>query len=406
MPESVCGRRARLPAAVRADGADLEVSQKREYYAGDYSLIGSRVEVGLPRGRTPESIEVEWVGFMNPSKARAPSDYMRIDETGVFLRAFGYSPWFPILLEEGEDAHEVDFRKVSIEVPKPLVAVFAGDFVKAEEDDDRVRYLWRAQGLPLHAAQLTARPFVVASEGDVRVYALDDEASLASAREIMGLTRRLLEYFTDHYSAEAVSGQLHVVEMPRYGDIASGSVVGIQEERWRAFGESAGAKRTLAHELVHSFVQPAISSRDPLFALVTEGFPSYYHYAALAALGAIDYADRISTIRESYLRKRASGKHPRGWPLPAEKAISEITAGEIGTYKDLFVLSDRTVLFLDELRRRMGKEAFEAFNRELFARKELDDRTYRALVLRYLPGFGEELATWLDTTELPRALAE
>jgi hypothetical protein len=158
--------------------------------------------------------------------------------------------------------------------------------------------------------------------------------------------------------------------------------------------------------LVHPFVRPAISRGDPLFALVIEGFPSYYHYAALEEQRVINYADRISTIRQAYLQKRDTGKHPRGWPLPPEKAISEITADEIGKYKDLFILPDRTILFLDELRRRMGEDVFEAFNRELFAGKTLDNGTYRALVLHYLPGFEEELTTWLDTTALPRGLGE
>jgi len=54
----------------------------------------------------------------------------------------------------------------------------------------------------------------------------------------------------------------------------------------------------------------------------------------------------------------------------------------------------------------MGDEGFEAFNRELFAMKTLEDGTFRALVLRHLPGFEEELKIWLDSTALPRALAE
>lgn len=392
-------------AAVRANGVALEVSQKRVYYAEDYSLVGNRVEVRLPERRVPDSIDVEWNGFMNPSRARSASDYMRIEEAGVFLRAWGYSAWFPLLLDQGEDEHEVDFHRVSIEVPNELTAVFAGDYVQAEDVGDSTRHVWRAAALSLSDAQLTARPFVVSTAGDVRVYALGNPTSLESGRKILGLTQSLLRYFRDHYSPAAVLGQVHVVEMPKYGDISSGNVVGIQEDSWRSIDDSTWAIRTLAHELVHPFVRPAISRLDPLHALVVEGFPSYYHYPALAALGAVDYAARISATRKSYLQKRETGKHPRGWPLPVEKAISEITADEIGIYKDMFILSDRTLLFLDELRRQMGQDGFENFNRELFAMKTLDDSSYRDLVLRYLPGFEEELKTWLDSAALPRALA-
>ncbi len=392
-------------ASVRAGGVDLEFAQKSEYYDWDYSLIGNRVLVRLPEGVAPDSIEVAWSGFVHPSKARSPSDYMRIDETGVYLRALGYSPWFPVLLDPDEDEHEVDFRKVSISVPKTFTAVFTGDYLGADDAGDSTRSAWRAEAISLSDAQLTARPLALSIAGDVRVYALADKASLASTKKILTLTRSLLEYYAGHYATGAVSGQVHIVEMPRYGDISSGNVVGIQEDSWRSFDASSWAKRTLAHELVHPFVRPAISRSDPLYALIVEGFPSYFHYPALGSLGELHYPEQIESIRADYLKKHATGKDGRGRMLPEEKAISRVAAEEIGVYKDTFVLSDRALLFLDELRTRMGAGRFDSFNRELFAMDRLDDRTFRALVLRYLPRFETELAIWLDTTELPAALS-
>jgi hypothetical protein len=121
-----------------------------------------------------------------------------------------------------------------------------------------------------------------------------------------------------------------------------------------------------------------IPRSDPLYALIVEGFPSFFHYPALR----------------------------RGRPLPKEKPIPRITADEIGTYKDKFILSDRTPLFLDELRNQMGEGGFEKFTRELFAKSAVDDPAFRTLVLGYLPGFEKELTIWFDTTELPAALSQ
>jgi hypothetical protein len=368
--------------------------------------VGNRVSVDLPGGEVPDGIEVVWGGFFHPSQARSPSDYMRIDESGVFLRALGYSPWFPILLEPDEDVHPADFPRVSVEVPRGLVAVFAGRCLGSRETGETIRHVWSAHDLSLFDAQLTARPFVVESVGDVHVYALDRDESVASSGRVLDFTRFLLGYYAGHYAGEAVPGPVHVVEMPPYGDVASGNVVGIREESWRAFHESDWAKRTLAHELVHSFVRPAISRTDPLYALVVEAFPSFYHLPALAAAGAIDYERTIAGIREAYLSRRETGRDRRGRPLPEEKPLSRISAEEIGTYKDVFVLADRAVLFLDELRSRLGQSGFDELNRALLARESLDDATFRGLVLERLPAFGEELSLWLDTTELPPGLSD
>ncbi|HXV77730.1 MAG TPA: hypothetical protein VD788_15555 [Candidatus Polarisedimenticolaceae bacterium] len=386
--------------AVRAGRAELEFSQQRDYYEWDYSLIGNRVEVSLPKGAVPELLEVTWGGPLNPSKARSPSDYMRIDADGVFLRALGYSPWFPLFLDEDGDDHAVDFDLVRIEAPQELTAVFAGDHLRSTTDGKLTRSEWRARGLSLFDAQLTVRRFTILREGAIRVYPLRDEASVESAESILGFTRALLAYYTEHYAEDAVVGQLHVVEMPEFGDISSRNVVGIQQSSWRSFERSDGSKRTLAHELVHPFVQPDVARSDPLYALVIEGFPSYFHYPALAAIGALDYDRRISEVRQSYLTKRRTGRDLHGRPLPTEKPITRITADEIGLYKDVFVLADRALLFLDDLRREMGEERFHAFTRELFALESVDDRAFRALVLGHLPDQRARLTLWLDTTEL------
>jgi aminopeptidase N len=391
---------------ITAGETALEFSQEQRYYRMDYALIGTRVTVRFPDGKVPDNIRVKWSGYFHPSRARSPSDYMRVDDSGVFLRSLGYSPWFPLFLGDGEDEYDVEFRRVSITVPSDWTAVFAGDLESSERREDESRFTWRTGPMSLFAGQLTARPFVVTRAGTVSVYSLADEESLSAAREILELTRSLLDYYRSHYRRDAVAGPIHVVEMPKYGDISSGNVVGIQEERWRSFSESEGSRRTLAHELVHPFVHPKISASDPLYAFVIESFPSYFHYAALDALGQMDYEGRMKHIRERYLEKKRTGKGWRGRPLPEEKPISTIAADEIGTYKDKFILSDRAILFLHELRTRVGKQTFDTFCARLFSVEQLDDSTFRSLVLEALPDFGPEMTTWLDGVDLPAGIED
>jgi hypothetical protein len=390
--------------SITSGGQELDCTQEPQYYRRDYSLIGNQVEVPLAMGQVPDTIRVEWEGYFHPSAARSPSDYMRIDSSGVFLRALGYSPWFPIFLGVNEDEYNVAFPEVGISVPNGLTAVFTGDLVSRENDHKEAHSTWRAESVSLYSPQLAARQFRVSSEEGVYVYSLDDKGSLEAGKAIAGLAASLLEYYRTHYRGDAISGQLHIVEMPAYGDISSGNVIGIQESAWRGFSESVGSKYAVAHELVHPFVQPSISRSDPLYALMIEGFPSYFHYPALAALGVIDYDDVMARVRDDYLEKRKTGEDWRGRPLPEEKPISAIGPDEIGIYKDRFVLADRALLLLDTLREKMGQARFEEFVRRLFSENHMDDGKFRALVIEYLPDFKEQLGVWLDSTELPAGL--
>jgi len=74
------------------------------------------------------------------------------------------------------------------------------------------------------------------------------------------------------------------MQMPQFGDISSGNVSGISTKIWADFNQYNWPKQVLAHELVHSFVQYPLSQTNQLFALMTEGFPSYFHLPVLAEL--------------------------------------------------------------------------------------------------------------------------
>jgi hypothetical protein len=385
--------------SIRAGGEEIEFTEEAVVYSRDYSLIARRVSFELPKATG--TITVEWKGHFNPSKARSPSDYMRIGSDAVLLRALGYSPWFPIFLTPDEDGDPVAFRRVTIRTPKELTSVFTGELVSRSEEADSQVSVWKGEGIDLFAAQMTARPFVVHRDGDFFAYSMGDARSRAAAEAILAFIRTLDGDYRRRFRADAVAGQIHVMQMPRYGDISSGNVVGLTDGIWFNLPTDANARRGLAHELVHPFVTPAVPRMDPLYAMVVEGFPSYFHLPVLADLGALDYDAYMDWTESSYLEKRATGKGWRGRPLPEHKPISAIKPEEIGFYKDVFLLDDRALLLLDYLRRAMGTETFDRFTADLTRQPELGMARLAETVERFLPGGSADATLWLTTTEFP-----
>jgi hypothetical protein len=397
------------------DGTPLPFEQEKVYYRSDYSLVATRVVVD-PLGQPLTRLLIEYAGPFNPSRARSPSDYMRIADDGVYLRSYGYSLWFPVFLEARADEYNVSFSRVTLRTPIDLVPVFVGERVKEEiEGDERVS-TWVAKDVPIFAAQMTARPFKLHEEDGYFVYSLPDSASRERAGTILGFTRRITSLARARYRAAAAPGQVHVMQMPRYGDISSYNVVGISGSVWSELDpatalvdprgwQSSWATRTLAHELIHPFVQVPTALADPLWALVIEGFPAYFHLPLLAEIaGAAWYEGYMIEVQESYLDKRESGTDRRDRRLPAEKPLLELTPGDLSRYKDRFVLADRALLFFDYLRSRMGKAAFFDFTRDLFNRPSLDAASFREVVLEHLPGADADLRIWLESTDYPERL--
>jgi len=358
------------------------------------------VETGgedLGRGMT-----VVYGGVFNPSRARSQSDYMRIDPDGMLLRAYYYSVWFPVFLDADEDSHRVDFNHVVLRTPEDFTTVFTGTH-RGDRVEDGIRIsTWQAPDAELFAAQCTSRRFDISSLGNIRLYSERNETSKAAAARIAGAVAKLEEIYRRDYREDAVPGQLHVMQMPLYGAIASGNVIGITSEDWDGFTDSFDDQRILAHELVHPFVQLKTSLDDPLVALAVEGFPAYMHLPAMGELLGWDgYEAWIARTEEAYLRRRETGTDRRGRHLPPEKPIVEIGFDEIGLYKDGLVLGDRAVLFQHWLRAQMGSERFRGFTRELFRSESGSYTAFRGLLRRHLPDADEEIDVWLETTDFP-----
>lgn len=388
--------------AIRAGEIALPFNTEQVSYDYSYTLKAARVTVDLAEQVPFRELVIEYAGPMHASTARSPSDYMRIDADGVFLRAYGYSLWFPVFLEPGQDGHPVDFPRAVLRTPEAFTPVFVGERVAEEVSGGTRISEWRAAGLPLYAPQVTAQRFVMHAEGNYFIYSRRDEASRKAVPEIAAFARKLIGQFRRLYRSDAATTQVHIVQMPKYGDISSHNMVGLATESWQAFGEDEHALRTLAHEFVHPFVRVPIPVGDPLRAFMIEGFPSYFHLPVLAlVLGEDHYEAFMDRVAEGYLQKKATGRDRRGNPLPPEKPLLAITEDEIGAYKDTFILSDRARLFWDYLRRAMGREAFHRMTRDFFNRESLNRASFRQAIQAYLPISSEDLHLWLETNEYP-----
>jgi hypothetical protein len=383
----------------------IAVRQSSEFYYYNYSLVARKVEIDIAGHALKRGLTVWYSGFFHPSRARTPSDYMRVDPDGVLLRSYGYSLWFPVFLEDGRDSYEVSFPRVRIRTPEDFVSVFVGERISARTESGTLETEWRAENVDLMHVQCTARRFAVESDGSYHVYYIDEPGSRDTARRIIEFTRSLTGFYRTHYRKTAAAGQIHIMQMPQFGDISSDNVAGISSDKWHNFDREIHSQTTLAHELVHPFVQLPVEMADPIYALVVEGFPSYFHLPALGELlGEEFYSDFLKSRENRYLRLRDAGRKRQSRSLPPEKPIYEITPDEIGTYKDRFVLCDRVLLFLDYLRARMGDDRFFAFTSELFQLDSLDRADFERVVLEHLPGAGEDLHLWLETTDYPERL--
>jgi hypothetical protein len=382
-------------------GRKITVDQKPVFYDFEYSLIATEATLKLEGASKDSTLEIFYSGYFHPSNSRSPSDYMRIDKDGVFLRAYGYSLWFPIFLPSGSDDQTVGFSKVTIRTPGDFRSVFAGKLTADSVIAGQRVTEWSAENLPLVDAQCTAQRYVVASEGSCSVYHFPDSVSKIAAGQILRFAAQMNTLYGKRYRKGSAGTTFYVIEMPPYGDISSGNVTGLSASTWKVFQDDPNAKRALAHELVHSYVWVPIDRNDPLYCLGVEGFPSYFHLPILAEVLGDDVYDRfISWMEKLYLEKRATGE-TRWGKVPTEKPLLKLKADELSVYKDEFVLDDRALLFLNYLYHRMGRKRFFNFTSDLFNRKKLSADSFRAAILKYLPDSAADVDLWLSTSEYP-----
>jgi hypothetical protein len=389
--------------SILVSGRALRFSSDTTEYFYSYTTRALRTKVAVDYAALSTGITVFYHGVMSPSTARAASDYMRVDNDGVFLRAYGYSLWFPTFLEPGQSSPAVTFRRVILRTPAGFRSVFVGSRVRETDSGSQVVSEWSADDVDLLLVQWTAQRFEVAEAGSVHAYHYADAASTAATRGIVDFASEITDRYRRYYRADAQVRDQYLVEMPPFGMISSRNVSALPESDWDNFGADDASRIDLAHELVHPFVQfPATPFSNPMWALLIEGFPSYFHYPVLDdVLGHDFYIRRMARIQAAYLKRREAGTTQDGQPLPPEKPILDIAPSDLPIYKDVFVLNDRVTLFLNWLRTRMGAEGFYAFTSDLFARTQLTEEEFQEVIAAHLPGVSDDVRTWLHTTDFP-----
>lgn len=391
--------------SITVNGVPIQFKQGRTEYRYNYSRMATQFEFALSDLGAEHAVAIYYHGYMHESKAGSQSNYMRIDADGVYLRSYGYSLWFPVFLPERHSDMEVDFSNITIRTPADFYTVVVGEKT-GERFEDGLRVTeWAAPEQSLFAVQCVSQRCLSTSEGAVALYHYADSASVENASRILAFANGLLERYARYYQPASDEVTYYIVEMPKYGDISSGNMTGLQKDVWCAFSEEDWAQRTLGHELVHQFVWVRPDVDDRFFALAVEGFPSYLHLPVIAELeGDEAYLSFMEGIEVNYLRRRETGLGWRGARLSAEKPILGITSDEVGTYKDSFVLNDRALLFFHYLYSRMGSERFFEFTRELFSEDDVTEKSFRGLIHAYLPDSDDDIRLWLETTEFPERL--
>ena len=390
---------------VLSNGEPVAFEQERIADEYNYSMTSTRVTLseGL---HPPGALTIVYSGRFSPSDLRSRSDYMRIAEDGVFLRGYGYSAWFPIFTDSGEDLPRRVFESVSVTAPSNLQVVLGGTRLEQVElEDGRVRTVWRPGELSAFSASLNARAWgepVMDSSGVFTVYALPDNDSQEAARHVLAFASEFSTHMSELTGRGDEAMPFQILQMPEFGDIFAGSVIGLSDETWMDFDPEGWQARTLAHEVSHRFVQRPVSMADPAWALIKEGFPSYFYLLALRdMLGEDWYVDYMARVREAYLERRTTGLDRRGEALPSEQPILEISLEALPEFKDRFVLNDRVLLFLDDMRLHLGEESFKTFWSEAFGQEALGAQILRDAVRNSHPDYLPRWDMWLASTQWP-----
>ncbi len=383
----------------------LDFNSEKVFYDNDYSLVATKTTLNTLTDNTEVPLTIYYSGFMNPSSARSTSDYMRIQkDEGVFLRAHYYSAWFPIFLDPEQDDYKANFESVTVTLPKHFKAVVAGELVSETVNNSHYTAVWKPGISEMFEIQCTARPFKQLSKDNLFVNYVGNKAN---AERIITFAQQLKELYYSKLKNVHSTASLHIVEMPKYGNISSKNVIGISTDVYNNFSKEFFAKSTLAHELVHPYTEIPVANTSPFAALVIEGFPSFFHlYGMNSVLSKDDFNihNYMLRVEASYVKKKRTGKDRRGNKLPTEKPILDITYDDIGTYKDRFVLSDRVRLFLYHLWTSMGNDNYDKFLNKLFQCTSIDYQQFEKLVTTYLPNYKTTLHLWLRTNEYPKEL--
>jgi len=400
--EVLDGRGVPLERTVSVEPYDLS-------YTGDIALHTVRLPRPLRTGGSSQLV-VRYEGAFSPSSARSPSDYMRIDEDGAYLRGAGYSYWFPVA--EGWDWNTAAGFEIAVQAPAPWRPLAFGTLLDEEVGDDRVVSRWATDApWPLLFGHLAAAEWEVHDGAALRVYHRRSKRSRDAAAAYAETGEKLLSFCRTRYGNASSMRRIHLAELCRYGGISAGNVIGIPDDRFPDItdeGRSEATLELLAHELVHGFVIPAVVSDVPGSALLIEGFPSYFHALALEA--AVDNGFYARFVRRAWAayRQRKASERLADANVPPEIPLLALRDEDIGRYKDVFLLDDRFIALIDRVRTVVGPERFLRGTRSFFDCHRTDPARFDDFIAALESASGTPLRgfadRWFGSTEpLPDA---
>ena len=379
----------------------LKYDSEKVLYRSNYSYVALKTTLKSTDLNNEGAIEIYYSGFMTTSRTRSLSDYMHINKnTGVYLRAYGYSLWFPVFLESGGESYEVNFHNVTVNLPAEFKSVLAGELISENIKDNRYTAVWEPGKIDLRYLQCSARNYKSIQKENIFVYYIDNQNN---ADKILGYAQSLKNLYYEKLRKVYDTSSLFIIVLPKFGDISSHNMIGISTGVYNDFDNDIYSQKIIAHELVHPYVHIPIKKENPFYALVIEGFPSFFDSYALYKLNGNDFnlASYMLGVEKIYKNKKQTGKDRRGNPLPPEKSILEINAEQIRDYKDLFILNDRVSLFFYHIWTTLGDNEFDKFLGELFQFTDIDYNKFEELVLKYLPSYQDKFDIWLNTTKYP-----
>ncbi len=384
-----------------AAGAEIEyISEARENdwsYHQSLSLHRLALPDTLPPGGE-QVLRISYTGGFSPSTRRSPSDFMRIDAEGAFLRGLGYSLWFPVTDPKAIDSTALFHIRATTSAT--WIAIAFGRLVEISKKDSRHVSTWRTPSpFKLIQAQLFAGPYSTLSTERVSVFSIHE--GMKRVRRVSSLCDALLDFYHARYGAPENPTHHYIVETCPYGCIASGNVIGLSPTIFAQVAKSNPGLESLdliAHELVHGFAVPLIERHTPGAALLLEGFPSYFHVpAATAVLGECYREWFLQRAWESYRSSESPSRRatPDGSVL-RNKPLIDITVDDIPSYKDRFLLSDKFPILLDRIRVMLGDEAFFASCGDFFSHGATRSMTFCEFISALELHSGRDLSDFYD----------
>jgi len=189
----------------------IPIDQKRIPCDYNYSGIATEIRFPLHAAADSDCVTVFYQGPMHASTVASPSNYMRIEDDGVYLRSYGYSLWFPIFLSARQNDYTVDFAPVRIRTPADFRSVFVGEKTGEWFENGRRVSEWTAINISLISVQCVARRFQITSGNGIILHHLPDSLSVTMASRILDFTRKLIAQFGERYRKSIGSETYYIV---------------------------------------------------------------------------------------------------------------------------------------------------------------------------------------------------